>query len=186
MLKLADNPPLLHPTVSSLRDLCGKWCVAHTKARNEKAFAWDLVHREIPYFLPMMKRVRFSGGRKRRLLMPLFPSYVFICGDEQTRIAALSTERLCQVIAVHDQQTLIDELASIELALAGSAQFDPYPHAAVGNRCRVTSGPLQGVEGIVVMRTTGPAGAASLVLQVSMLGCGAAVQIDPDLLEPAQ
>jgi transcriptional antiterminator RfaH len=186
MLKLSDNPPMLHPTAASLRDLPGDWFVAHTKARNEKAFAWDLVHREIPYFLPMMKRVRFSGGRKRRLLLPLFSSYVFICGDDQTRIAAMSTDRLCQVIAVHDQTTFVNELASIERALAGDAEFDPYPHAAVGKRCRVRSGPLQGVEGIVVMRTTGPAGAASLVLQVSMLGVGAAVQIDPDLLESAQ
>ena len=88
MLKLADNPPTLHPaTIASLRALPRTWAVAHTKARNEKAFAWDLVNRDIPYFLPMMQRVRFSGGRRRRVLLPLFPSYVFICGDPSTRIA---------------------------------------------------------------------------------------------------
>jgi hypothetical protein len=186
MLKLADNPPMRHPaTASSLRELRGGWCVAHTKARNEKALAWDLLSRGIPYFLPMIPRLRFSGGRRRRMLLPLFPSYVFVCGDQRARIAAMSTDRLCQMIPVHDQQTLIDELASLELALAGSADFDPYPFAAVGKRCRVKAGPFQGVEGIVVMRTAaGVSGAASLVLQVSMLGCGAAMEIDPDLLEP--
>jgi hypothetical protein len=180
MLKLSDNPPMLYPTVSALSELRGTWWVAHTKARNEKAFAWDLLGREIAYFLPMMQRVRFSGGRKRRGLMPLFPSYVFMNGDDNVRLPAMMTQRLCHVIAVPDQETLISELTSVERALAGQASFDPYPFAAVGKRCRVKTGPFEGIEGIVVMRT---AGTTSLVLQVGILGCGAAMEIDPDLLE---
>jgi hypothetical protein len=35
MLKLAQNPPPLHPPVSSIRELAGRWWVAHTKGRNE-------------------------------------------------------------------------------------------------------------------------------------------------------
>ena len=74
MLKLADNPPRLHPAISDLAAQPGCWWVAHTKSRSEKAFAWDLLRRDIRYFLPMTERVRFSGGRKRHVLMPLFQS----------------------------------------------------------------------------------------------------------------
>ncbi len=56
MLKLNDNPPIVYPEGASVADLPGQWWVAHTKARFEKAFAWDLLGRGIPYFLPMMLR----------------------------------------------------------------------------------------------------------------------------------
>ena len=179
MLKLSENPPMLHPPVASVRDLAGRWWVAHTKARFEKAFAWDLLRREIGYYLPLLERVRISSGKKRRVLMPIFPSYVFFCGNEDTRQTALATNRICQAIDVADQRRMIEELSAIEMALAGKAELDPYPFAAEGKRCRVKAGPFQGLEGVVAHR----ANVTRLVLQVSILGQGAAMEIDADLLE---
>jgi transcription antitermination factor NusG len=179
MLKLSDNPPMLHPSVASVRDLAGRWWVAHTRARFEKAFAWDLLRRKIGYYLPLLERVRISSGKKRRVLMPIFPSYVFFCGDEDSRQAALTTNRICQAIYVGNQEQMIDELSAIEKALAGKAELDPYPFAAEGRCCRVKAGPFQGLEGVVVHR----ANVTRLVLQVSILGQGAAMEIDADLLE---
>ena len=51
------------PGIESLRDLSGTWWVAHTKARFEKVFAWDMLSHGIGYFLPMREKVIFSGGR---------------------------------------------------------------------------------------------------------------------------
>jgi len=180
MLKAADNPPIVSPLVSRLADLDGRWWVAHTRPRCEKAFAWDLIRRSIGYFLPLARRVRMSGGRKRRVLMPLFPSYVFFCGREEDRYAAMTTNRVCQTIEVADQSRLAEELTAIETALAGQADLDLYPFAAAGQRCRVTAGPFQGVEGVVVQRSR----QARLVLQVTILGQGACLEIDADVLEP--
>ena len=180
MLKPAENPPTLPPGVASIEGLRGRWWVAHTKARFEKAFAWDLLRRGIGYFLPMIERVRISGGRKRRAMAPLFPSYVFVCGADDSRYEAMTTNRLCQTLDVHDQETLVRELVAIERALAGKAELDPYPFAAVGRRCRITAGPFVGLEGVVVQRNC----TARLVLEVGMLGQGAALEVDADLLEP--
>ena len=180
MLKLSDNPPMVTPSVSSLLDLDGRWWVAHTKARREKAFAWDLNKRGIGYFLPMVERVRVSGGRKRRVLLPLFTSYVFFCGEEADRYIAMTTDRLCQTIDVADQDELVKDMAAIERALAGEAELDPYPHAIIGQRCRINAGPFKDLEGTVVERNKH----ARIVLEVAMLGQGAAMEIDADLLEP--
>lgn len=180
MLKLSDNPPVLSPTAQTVSELEGRWWVAHTKARNEKALAQDLLRRSIGYFLPMQEKVRFWGGCKRRVMMPLFSSYLFLCGDEQDRYAAMTTNRICRTLDVVDQASLIHELATIEMALAGNAELDPYPMLAVGQRCRITGGPFEGIEGVVVER----ARRARLVLQVGLLGQGAGMEIEADLLEP--
>lgn len=171
---------MVHPAEALVAAMPGRWRVGHTKARFEKAFAWDLLRRDIAYFLPLLTRVRVSGGKKRRVLMPVFPSYVFFCGGDDARLAALTTNRLCQVIEVADQRQIVAELAAVQQALAGEAELDPYPFAAAGRRCRVTAGPFQGLEGIVASR----ANVTRLVLQVSILGQGAAMEIDADLLEP--
>jgi transcription antitermination factor NusG len=180
MLKASENPPMLPPSVESVRDLAGCWWIAHTKARFEKALARDLLRCAAGYYLPLMERVNISRGRKSKSLKPLFPSYVFVCGTEDDRSAALKTNRICRMIEVPDQTALIDELANIEKAIAGSVQLDPYPFAVKGRRCRVSAGPLQGLEGIVVRR----AGTSVLVLQVNMIAQAATLQIDADLLSP--
>jgi len=180
MLKLSDNPPMLSPAVQTLAALEGRWWLGHTKARCEKAFAWELMRREIGYFLPMVRRVTVSGGRKRHVMLPLFPSYVFFCGSDQDRYTAMTTNRICQTIEVADQAGLISELTAIEKALLEQAPLDRYPFAAVGQRCRIAAGALKGLEGVVVQRNR----RARIVLQVSILGQGAVVEVDADLLEP--
>ena len=179
MLKLSENPPILWPPVETLAELDGRWWVAHTRARAEKALAWDLHRRGIGYFLPMSERVRMSGGRKRRVVLPLFPSYVFFCGSADARYAAMTTNRICQTIEVPDQAGLIDELAAIKKTLDSNVELDLYPQVAEGRRCRVTAGPLKDLEGIVIQRCN----KARLVLQVDFISQGAVMEIDADLLE---
>ena len=179
MLKLADNPPIIAPSLRELGHASGQWWIAHTKARFEKAFAFDLLRRGTGYFLPLINRIKMSGGRKRHVMLPLFPSYVFFCGTPEDRYAALATNRLCRVIETPDQSGLLGELRALELALTHKAVLDLYPFAAIGRRCRVRTGPFEGIEGVVIER----GGPTRLVLQVKMLGQGA---VDGDRCRPAR
>ena len=180
MLKLSENPPLRYPAEGSLASLSSPWWVAHTKSRFEKAFAWNLLRRGIPYFLPMVEKIRISGGKKRTTLCPLFRSYVFFCGDNAQRYQAMKTNCLCQTLAVTDRDTLIKQLQSIEQALVCKARIDLQEQSTVGRRCRIRAGAFQGFEGVVVQKR----GETMIVLEVSILGQGAALHIDADLLEP--
>jgi transcriptional antiterminator RfaH len=183
MLKLSDNPAILTPQVQSLTELIGTWWVAHTKARFEKAFARDMSGHGIGYFLPMREKTFFSGGRKRRAMIPLFTSYLFVCGTEPDRYTALTTNRLCQMIDVIDQDGFVRELSRIEKALVSGAVVDHYSHLPVGNRCRIISGPMRGTEGVVVERKDEK---ARMVLEVTILGQSAVVEVDADLLAPVE
>jgi len=177
-----ECPPMKPAGLIHFADAAGQWWVGHTKSRFEKAFAWDMHRRGINYFLPLIRREIYSGGRKRKWMLPLFPSYVFFAGDEQTHYEALRTNRLCQAIPVNDRGKFIEELEQVQQALNLQVEMDFYPHAALGKRCRVASGPLQGIEGIVIQRDA----KTRLVLQVSMLGRGASLEIAPELLESAE
>jgi len=160
-------------------DLPGDWWVGHTKARQEKALAWELARAGIGYYLPMVEKVYFSGGRKRRSLIPLFTSYVFFCGGLDERYRALTTDRLCQVLQVKERASFVRELGHIERALQAGAPLEFYPQAAIGHRVRIKSGPFQDVEGIVVR----PGPRTRVVLEVSLLGKGATLEVEPSLLE---
>ncbi len=179
MLKVSENPPTLSPGFETLTQLAGRWWVAHTKARFEKALAWDLARRRIGYFLPLAQRVCFSGGRKRRVLLPFFPSYVFLCGSAEDRYAAMRTDRIARTLEVIDQAGLVAELAAIERVL-WQATLEPYPSFPVGQRCRIVAGAFAGVEGIVIRQQS----STRIVLKVSAIAMGASMEIDPDLLEP--
>jgi len=180
MLKLSDNPPIVSNEMVALCEMQGTWRIAYTKARFEKAFAWDLLNLGIDYFLPMREKVGFSGGRKRKVLVPLFTSYVFVCGTEVDRYRALTTNRISSLIDVFDQHKLVEQLSFIHKALADKIVVDSYPHLAVGTRCRVNKGPLMGTEGVVIKKDKLK---ARMVLEVTMLGQGAVVEVDSDLLE---
>jgi len=179
VLKENQNPPIIWPEDASLCDFTGRWWVAHTKSRNEKALAQDLIGKHIGYFLPMTWKVRHKHGRKIRSLLPLFSGYVFFCGGENERLETLKTNRVANIIEVKDQQKLLAELSKIELAIRKGAPLEPHHYVKAGQRCRVLSGSLMGLEGIVVKTKAG----ARLILQVDILGQAASVEVDMDLIE---
>ena len=179
MLKSNENPPITWPEEKPIRDFTGLWWVAHTKSRNEKALAQDLIRKDINYFLPMNWKVRRRRGRTIRSLLPLFTGYLFFCGQDNQRIELLRTNRVANLIEVKDQQRLLDELSQIERALRAGAPLLPHKYLKAGQHCRVIGGPLTDLQGIVVRTKT----VMRLVLQIDILGRATSVEIDADMIE---
>ena len=167
------------PSVQSVAALQGDWWVVHTKSRFEKALGFDLLAKDIAYYLPMVQRVKMSGGRKRRLMMPLFPSYLFLCGSDHDRYTAMTTKRVCQIIPVINRDEFVSEISAIEQALARDAYLEMCPLPPVGKRCRVKAGAFMGIEGTVVQHGQ----RSAIILHISILGRGASLEIDTDLIE---
>ena len=179
MLKVSENPPLSWPDEKPIEDFVGTWWVAHTKSRNEKALAWQLLRKEICYFLPMSWKAYRRKGRTFRSLLPLFTGYMFFCGSENDRLEVLRTNRVAGLIEVHDQHQLVDELTPIERLLRKGAPLKPHKYIEAGQRCRVTAGALAGAEGIVVQTSR----ETRLVMQVDILGQATSVEIEMEMIE---
>ncbi|MFA5293168.1 MAG: transcription termination/antitermination NusG family protein [Phycisphaerae bacterium] len=179
MLKPEENPPIIWPPDTSIKDFQGTWWVVHTKSRNEKALAWQMQRKNINYFLPMTEKVYRKSRRVIRSLLPLFSGYVFFCGDEPQRLEILKTNRAAGLLAVKDQQHFIAELLPIEKALTSGLNLAPYHYLKAGQLCKVIAGPLMGIEGLVVSEHN----KTRLVLQVDVLGKATCLEIDSALLE---
>jgi len=180
MLKTEENPPMLYPENTRIEELPELWQVAWTKSRNEKLLAWWLVQYDVTYFLPMHKKRCQRHGRKYTSLLPLFSGYLFFNGQDNERLIALKSNRIAQVLTVHDQKRFVRDLTQIYDALSRGVHLDPHPYLQAGQRCRVTRGSLMGLEGILIQKKEG----ARLVLQIDMLGQAAALEVDTDMVEP--
>ena len=169
-IRSKPSPDIVTPT----------WRVLWTKPRQEKAVGRYLEALGVHYYLPLVNRVHFIGGRKLRSSVPLFPSYVFLAAELETAYAAVSTKRVCRILEIHNQEQFNHEIEQIRQALLAESTLDLYPFAVVGRHCRVTRGPFQGIEGVVSSRL----GPGRLALQIRTLGQAALLEIDADLLEP--
>ena len=179
MLKASENPPTSWPEDTSIKDFVGTWWVAHTKSRNEKALAWQMLRGGISYFLPMTEKVSSRNGRKLRSFLPLFTGYVFFCASDDQRIEVLQTNRVANLIEVPDQERLVSDLMPIELALRHGENPQPHKYIKAGQKCRVIAGVLMGTEGIAIEDSK----QWKLVLQVDMLGQATSVEISADMIE---
>ena len=182
MLKIDENPPLVWPQAESIRQFNGLWWVAHTKSRNEKALAHDLMAKNISYFLPMTWKVHRHSQRTIKAMLPLFTGYLFFCGNDSERVELLKTNRVANLIEVKDQENLIRELARFDQALRAGAPLTPHKYLNKGQWCRVIAGPLLGLEGIILQTK----GDTRLLLQINMLGQAASVEIDIVMVEPVE
>lgn len=151
----------------------------HTRARNEKAVAEALSRQSVNHFLPLVPYRRRYAGRMRQVEIPLFPGYVFLCGGAAERQLALKTNRVAQVLEVKDQERLWNDLRQIERVIQSNEPVDLFPRIMTGARCRVTSGSLKGIEGIVLRRR----GPWRVYVGVEFLGQSAELEIESSLLE---
>lgn len=168
--------------LTGLADRVGsrQWWVVYTKARQEKAFARQLVGFEIPFYLPLVRKNNLIRGRRVQSHIPLFGGYVFLFGNEQERVQSLTTNRISSILQVKDQQQLTHDLRQIEQLIEQEAPLTVESRLVPGDVVRVRKGPLAGVEGVVVSRR----GRTRLLVAVTMLQQGVSVEIDDFLLEP--
>lgn len=166
-----DDPPI---------DSAATWWCFSTVARAEKVVARRLYAQQIPFYCPIIyKRFRSPSGRLRKSYVPLFPSYIFVCGDESARAETLKSNKISRCQAVADSGQLLDDLRAIHRAIELGVPLTPEARIAAGDEVRVRSGPFAGYDGYVLRRE----GKTRLLLAVKFIEQGVSMEIDEALLE---
>jgi transcription antitermination factor NusG len=167
-------PPDLWHNGASRPNGSSRWWCLHAKPRQEKAAARQLRKMRIAHYLPqVVNETRTPGGRKIRSVIPLFPGYLFLLGDEHNRRDAIHTNTLVGVLEVPDQDAIANDLRQIQQLVNSGLPVVAEPTYPVGTRIRIMSGPLKGIVGTVVRR----AKRDQFVAVVHFLGRGATVDL---------
>jgi transcription antitermination factor NusG len=156
------------------------WWVMHTKPRQEKSLARDLLAREIPFYLPQVRKTSVVRGRKQTSHIPLFNSYVFVFADDVERHTSMTTNRIAHLIRVANPQELTRQLFDISRLVSAGAPLTMESRLKEGDPVRVKGGALAGVEGVVVARRR----KCRLIVAVNLIQQGVSIEIDDHLLEP--
>lgn len=182
---LKEEPSLFPDTLldESPLDLpCRQWFALYTKARQEKSLARELLKQQIPFYLPLVKKISVSRNRKRTSLTPLFGGYLFLFGAEEERVRCLATNRISRILVVEQPEQLVFDLRQFRRLIAANAPLTIEARLAPGRRVRVRQGAFAGLEGTVLKRR----GETRLLVAINFLQQGASVEIDDFLLEPLE
>jgi len=157
------------------------WYALYTRHQHEKTVARILSNKGHDVFLPLYGVAHRWQDRTKQLSLPLFPCYVFLRGGLDRRLQILSTPGVYTIVGWAGRPAVIPqaEIDAVRRLVESSLRVEPHPFLKCGDRVRVKSGPLQGLEGILVRKKN----VFRLVISVEMLGRSAAVEIDGSCLE---
>jgi transcription antitermination factor NusG len=157
------------------------WHALYTRHQHEKAVAQALSGKGFDAFLPQYRAVHRWKDREKELLLPLFPNYVFVHGGLDRMLMLVTTPGVHSLVSWGGRPANIppEEIEAVRRLIESSYQVEPHPFLRCGDRVRIKSGPLEGIEGILVRKTRG----YRLVLSVEMLSKSASVEVDTSMVE---
>jgi transcription antitermination factor NusG len=159
-----------------------RWYAAHTCSRHEKTVAQQLEQRGVTCFLPLYRAIHRWKDRDAAVQLPLFPGYIFVRIALRDRLAVLTVPGLVRLIGFGGlPMSLPDrEFERLRLGLAAELCVQPHPYLKLGQRVRVTSGPFEGLEGILKRKNEN----FRLVLTLDLIMRSVVLDIDGAQVEP--
>jgi transcription antitermination factor NusG len=164
---------------------CGRaerrWYAVYTVVRHEKAADRALKQKQIETFLPLREITSQWKDRKKRVLLPLFPGYLFVSTTLEYKLIILDTPGIVRMLGVSGTPAPIpdDQIESIRKLLDSKVPFDPHPYMTEGEMVIVTHGPLQGIIGRILKRR----GLNKLILSVDLIKRAVSVEVDIGIVE---
>ena len=168
--------------MAKIEDLIGltvnypRWFAVYTRHHHEKAIARFISGKGLEVFLPLYKAAHRWKDRMKELELPLFPNYVFVLAGPMHRTAVLSTPGVYDFVRLSGAPASIpqEEIDAVRRAVGQGLNAEPHPFLKSGDRVRVKSGPLEGLEGILVRKKN----LYRLVLSVDLLVKSISVEVE--------
>src|SRR5580692_9529865 len=152
------------------------WYALFTRHQHEKSVALALSNKKYEVYLPLYRSVRRWQDRAKQIWLPLFPCYVFIREGMDRQLQILTTPGVIHIVGWSGRPAVVpqSQLEAVRRIMESRLIVETHPYLRSGDRVRVKTGPLMGLEGILTRKK----GEARLVVSMDMLGRSAAVEID--------
>jgi transcription antitermination factor NusG len=159
-----------------------RWYAAYTNPRHEKHVAVQMDSKCIECFVPLYRSVRRWRDRRKELELPLFPGYVFVHIALRDRLQVLQLPGVAHFVSFHGKPAPLPtvEIEALRNGLVRNTLAEPHPYLRVGRRVRIHSGPMAGMQGVLVRRKD----KFRVVLSVHLIQRSVAVEVDEAEIEP--
>lgn len=128
------------------------WYVIYTKPRNEKKVAERLSISGFETYCPLVKTLKVWSDRKKKVSMPMFPSYVFIRITEKERYEVLKDPGVMNFVFWLGKPAVVRDI-EIE-AIREIAEYSEDVEVSrlqleKGQLLKISDGPFKGLTGKV-------------------------------------
>ena len=156
------------------------WYAMVVKPRHEKTVAAGLRVQGFHDFLPTYTARHRWSDRSKRVELPLFTGYVFGSFDVRDRLRVTKTPGVRSIVSIANTPCPVPnaEIEAIKLAVESGLPLEPWPLVGAGQQVRVKSGPLSGLEGILLKDK----GLYRVVIEVKLLNRSVAVEIERSMI----
>ena len=154
------------------------WFALQTRVNREKVVEQRLQERGVATFLPIVSEVRKWSDRKKVIQSPLFRNYLFakLVPSKIDRLRILCVDGVFGFVGPRGEGTPIpdSQIEAVRALINGQLPYSSHPFLKIGQRVRIKSGAMNGVEGILVARS----GESTLVISIDAIQRSMAVRID--------
>lgn len=160
------------------------WYAVQTCSRHEKRVHTRLTEQGIDSFLPLYETRHRWKDRSVDVQLPLFPGYIFLHLDLTNRLSVLQTSGVVRFVGFGTTATPLppEEIVSLRQGLSSALQPEPHPYLRLGQKARVKSGPLNGIEGVLLRKKNKD----RFVISLDLIMRSVAVDISALDLEPIE
>lgn len=152
------------------------WRALHVNSRSEKKVMISLLGLGLEAYVPLVRTVRQWSDRKKKMEVPLLNGYVFVRAADADFDEVVRTKGVVRFVrsegkiaTVRDVEiSRLKQLAELGYETEAGAIAKKYSE---GDRVRITSGPLSGIEGYI-----GQSG-SSKVLEVLLESIGQSIRV---------
>jgi transcription termination/antitermination protein NusG len=161
------------------------WYALQIKSKHEHIVSTILRNKGYEEFLPLCHPgLRHRGNQLHRdTLRPLYPGYIFCRFNPNAHGPIVTTPGVVRILGCGSGPAVVSEIeiSNIRRILGSNLTVKPCPYLNVGQRVRVVSGPLIGVEGILARFK----GQFRVVVSVHVLQRSSEVEVNLDWIQPS-
>lgn len=128
-----------------------KWYVAYTSPKCERTAQNKLDILGVQSYLPIHEVVRDWSDRKKKLSVPLFPSYLFVHISDRKRRETFAIREIIRYVSFDGKPATVNDstINSLRNILKERVEVNVETHIK-GTPVKITRGPFLGIEGTVV------------------------------------
>ena len=163
-----------------------KWYAVHTRSNFEAKLFSSLCRKSITAFLPRLSVPSRRKDRRKTILIPMFPGYIFVQTDlhPENRLELVKTPGLVSLVGINGQPQPLSaqEISNLIILDGTELVVERGPYLTKGDRVVIKEGPLEGLTGIYVFHKKH---SSRVVVTIDVLKSSLTVELDDWAVERA-